>query len=65
MATITGHKRRPLWLTVFLLLAVIVVSLIAFQWVTSLVLGLVRLVLIVIALAAMARIGLFLLRKGE
>ncbi len=54
----------PLGLTLILLLAVIVVGLIATQWLTSLVLGLVRLVLLLIGFWLIARVGFYLLRKG-
>ncbi len=54
----------PLGLTLILLLVVIVVGLIATQWLTSLVLGLVRLVLLLIGFWLIARVGFYLLRKG-
>lgn len=64
MATATGQRRRSPWLTLILLGVLIIVGLATFQWITSLILNVVRLILIVIAFVVMGRIGLFLLRKG-
>lgn len=66
MATVAQDQKRPsIVLTLLGLLVVVVVGFIAFQWVTGLILGLIRLVMILVAFYLMFRIGMYLLRKGR
>ncbi|MEM7276172.1 MAG: hypothetical protein AAF547_24070 [Actinomycetota bacterium] len=64
MASVTDASRPPIGLTVVALIALVLVAILIGQWLVGLVLGLIRLVLILFALYLMARVGLWLLRKG-
>lgn len=65
MASTTETSRPPVGLTLILLLVAIVVVFIATQWITGLIFGFIRLVMILIGFYLVARVGLFLLRKGS
>lgn len=65
MASVAQDKRPSIVLTVLMLAVVVIVGFLAFQWLTGLLLGLIRLVMILIGFYLLARIGLYLIRKGR
>ncbi|MGI9595394.1 MAG: hypothetical protein ACR2QK_04500 [Acidimicrobiales bacterium] len=65
MASVTRAPRPPIGLTLILIAVVLVVGFIATQWVVGLILGIIRLIMILIGFYLIARVGLFLLRKGR
>lgn len=64
MASVTRAPKPPLGLTLLMLAVVLIVGILAAQWVVGIVLGLIRLALILIGFYLIARVGLYLLRKG-
>ena len=64
MASATTPTRPPIGLTLLVLVAVLVIGFLAAQWVVGIVLGIIRLILVLIGFYLVARVGLYLLRKG-
>ncbi len=64
MASVTPERRPSIALTVVTVAVVGLVGLLALQWVTGLIFGLIRLVLVLGALYLIARVGWYLVRKG-
>ena len=66
MASIIEDQKRPSIVgTVAMLFVVIIVGFLAWQLVTGLIFSLIRLVIILAAFYIIARLGLYLLRKGR
>lgn len=65
MASVTRAPKPPLGLTLILVAVVLVVGFLATQWVVGIILGIVRLIMILVGFYLIARIGLYLLRKGR
>ncbi len=65
MASVTTPPRPSIGLTLLLVAVVLIVGFIATQWVVGIILGIIRLIMILIGFYLVARIGLYLLRKGR
>ena len=65
MASVAQDKRPSIVLTLLTLAVVLVVGIVALQWVTGLIFGFIRLVVILVGFYLVARLGLYLLRKGR
>jgi hypothetical protein len=65
MASVSSPPRPPIGLTILLLVAVVVIGFLATQWIVGIVLSIIRLILILIGFYLIARIGMYLLRKGR
>ncbi len=66
MASVAQDQNRPsILLTLLGFLVLIVVGFIAFQWVTGIILFIIRLIMILAAFYVMFRIAMYLLRKGR
>lgn len=65
MASVTEASKPSVGLTLVMLVVVLVVGIIATQWVVGIVLGLIRLAIILIGFYLIAKVGLYLLRKGR
>jgi hypothetical protein len=65
MASVAQDKRPSIPLTLLTLAVVIIVGIVAFQWLTGLVLAFIRLIMILVAFYLIARLGIYLLRKGS
>ena len=64
MASVTPEPRPSIAMTVVTLGVVVLIGLLALRWVTSLVFGLIQMMLVLVALYLIARVGWYLLRKG-
>ena len=64
MAQVTGVSRPSIGVTILALVGLLVVGFLLANVVVGFVLGVIRLLLVLVALYLMARVGLFLLRKG-
>ena len=65
MASTTGAQRPSILVTVITLVVVIVVGLLVLQWVTGLIVALIRLAVVLAGIYLIARVGWYLLRKGN
>lgn len=65
MASVTGERRPSILLTLLGMFVLVVVAIVALNWVLNVVSAIIQLVLVLIALYLLARIGMFLLRKGR
>ena len=65
MASVTPERRPSIALTVVTLGVVGLAALLAIQWVTELVFALIQTLLVLGALYLIARVGWYLLRKGD
>lgn len=65
MASVAQDKRPSIVLTVLMLAVTFVVGIVLLQWVTGLIFGLIRLAVILVGFYLIARLGLYLLRKGR
>ncbi len=65
MASTTGAQRPSILVTVITLVVVIMVGLLVLQWVTGLIVALVRLAVVLAGIYLIARVGWYLLRKGN
>lgn len=64
MASVTPVRRPSIVLTVVTLGVLGLVGLLAIRWITGLVFAIIQLGLILVALYLIARVGLYLVRKG-
>ena len=65
MATTTDARRPSVALTLVTLVVVVLAGLLALRWITGLIFGLIQLLLVLGALYLIARVGWYLLRKGN
>ena len=65
MASVTTPPKPSIGVTLLLVAVVLIVGFIATQWVVGIILGIIRLIMILIGFYLVARIGLYLLRKGR
>ena len=65
MASTTGAQRPSILVTVIALVVAIIVGLLVLQWVTGLILALIRMAVVLVAIYLIARVGWYLLRKGN
>ncbi|MEL6984753.1 MAG: hypothetical protein AAFO29_20160 [Actinomycetota bacterium] len=64
MASVTPQQRPSIVLTVVAFGVLALVGLLAVRWVAGLVFALIQMALVLVALYLIARVGLYLLRKG-
>jgi hypothetical protein len=65
MASVTGVQRPSILVTILALASIVLLGLLVINFITGLVLALIRLALVLLALYLIARIGWYLLRKGQ
>ncbi len=65
MASVAQDKRPSIVLTLLTLAIAFVVGIVVLQWVTGLIFGLIRLAVILVGFYLIARLGIYLLRKGR
>ncbi len=65
MASVSSPPRPPIGLTILMIVAVVIIGFLAAQWIVGILLGIVRLILILIGFYLIAKVGLYLLRKGK